>query len=229
MVITASSASAANWWEQMTVCRINNAKCYGSMSAGIDPEIWDAGANKGKGCWGMKYICPEALKTPESNEPILISQTDLNNKNIIKSDYDTDLLSDDGDCFGRRKTTKAGNEVMVNGEYVKVWCNGVLNRPDETLANGDIAYNAPTCSSLKQNGYVAEENGKCFGKYYDENDYYIECGDHNQVKPERIVILNGAEYKKHNYSGPVTVADAEKLYAKMLSVSRSQKNKYFKK
>ena len=231
LIITASAASATNWWDQMTVCRINNNKCYDSMGAGFDPEIWDATGLAGKGCWGMKYICPEALKQG-SNEPVLISQKDLGNETIINPDYNIDQLSDSGDCFGRRKIHPNNrNQVMVNGNYVNVWCDGVLDRPDETLANGDILYDEKqlTCGSLKQNGYVAVENGKCFGKYYDENDYHIECGNDDKVQPKRIVILNGAEYKKHNYSGPITVADAEELFDEMLSVSKKQKNKYFKK
>lgn len=230
LIITASAASAANWWNQPTVCSIINDKCYTNMGAGFDPEIWDATGLAGNGCWGMKYICSEALKQG-SNEPVLIGQKDLGNKTIVNPDYNIDQLSDSGDCFGRRKANKAGNEVMVNGTYVKVWCDGVLNRSDETLANGDILYDEKqlTCGSLKQNGYVAVENGKCFGKYYDENDYHIECGNDDKVQPKRIVILNGAEYKKHNYSGPITVADAEELFDEMLSVSKKQKNKYFKK
>lgn len=231
LIITASSASAANWWDQITVCRINNNKCYDSMGAGFDAEIWDADANSGKGCRGMKYICPEAL-IRESNEPVLISKKDLGNKTIINQDYNIEQLSDSGDCFGRRKIhPNNSNQVMVNGNYVNVWCEGILNRPDETLANGDILYDEQqlTCGSLKQNGYVAATNGKCFGKYYDENDYHIECGNDDKVQPKRIVILNGAEYKKHNYSGPITVADAEELFDEMLSVSKKQKNKYFKK
>lgn len=226
LIITASAASATNWWDQMTVCRINNNKCYDSMGAGFDPEIWDTDA----GCRGMKYICADAL-IQESNEPVLISKKALGNETIINPDYNIEQLSDSGDCFGRRIANKAGNEVKVNGEYVKVWCDGVLDRPDETLANGDILYDEKqlTCGSLKQNRYVAVENGKCFGKYYDENDYHIECGNDDKLQPKRIVILNGAEYKKHNYSGPITVADAEELFDEMLSVSKKQKNKYFKK
>ena len=224
-IVTASSAAAAQWWDKPTVCKISSDKCYTS-SAGYDTEIWDASGNNGKGCWGMKYICAEALQQ-ESNESVLVGKKDITDKNI-NPDFDVNKLSDSGDCFGRRTTNENGNEVKVNGEYVKVWCNGVLNKSDETLANGDIVYGTqPTCNSLKQNGYIAVENGKCFGKYYDETDYHIECGD--KVQPKRIIVLNGAEYKKHNYSGPITVADAEELFDTMFYTSKSQKNKYFKK
>ena len=215
--------AATPWWEQATICRLNPSKCYASMGAGFESEMWDVDAK----CRGMKYICPEALVDEESI-PVLISKKDIDNKSIIKTDYDANLLSESGDCFGRRKTNKNGNEVMIKGEFVKVWCDGVLNKSDETLSNGEVVYGTqPTCNSLKENGYIAAENGKCFGKYYDASNYHIECGDN--VQPERIVVLNGAEYKKHNFSGPVTNAEAEKLFDKMYDISKTQKAQYFKK
>ena len=214
---------SAPWWEQLTVCRMDTTKCYNSMGAGYDSEMWDADAK----CRGMKYICPDAL-VQQTTTATLISRNDVDDKTVIKSDYDTELLSDSGDCFGRRKMNKAGNQVMVNGQYVNVYCNGVLNKSDEILENGEIVYGTqPTCETLKRNGFIATENGKCFGKYYEESEHYIECGQ--GLKPERIIVLNGAQYSTTISDAPKTSADAEKLFKQMQSVSKSQKTQYFKK
>jgi hypothetical protein len=117
---------------------------------------------------------------------------------------------------------------MVNGKYVNVWCNGVLDKSDEDLENGEIVYGTqPTCESLKKDGYIATENGKCFGKYYDTSKYHIEC--EGNLAPERIIILNGAEYSNIMHAGPKNETEAEKIFNKMQSVSKSQKAQYFKK
>ena len=216
-------AVSAPWWEQLTVCRMDTTQCYTGMGAGFDAEMWDADAK----CRGMKYICPDALVS-KTTSATLISRNDINNSSIVKSDYDTSLLSDAGDCFGRRKTNKSGNQVMVNGNYVNVYCDGVLNKSDETLANGEIVYGTqPTCDTLKKNGFVAVENGKCFGKYYDESEHYIQCG--KDLKPEQIIVLNGARLSTVPSNAPKTSAEAEKIFKEMQSISKTQKTQYFKK
>ena len=219
-------AVSAPWWEQLTVCRMDTTQCYTGMGAGFDAEMWDASGNNEKGCWGMKYICAEALQQ-ESNKPVLVAQKDLTDKNI-NPDFDINKLSDSGDCFGRRITNKSGNQVMVNGNYVNVYCDGVLNKSDETLANGEIVYGTqPTCDTLKKNGFVAVENGKCFGKYYDESEHYIQCG--KDLKPEQIIVLNGARLSTVPSNAPKTSAEAEKIFKEMQSISKTQKTQYFKK
>lgn len=219
-------AVSAPWWEQLTVCRMDTTQCYTGMGAGFDAEMWDASGNNEKGCWGMKYICAEALQQ-ESNKPVLVAQKDLTDKNV-NPDFDINKLSDSGDCFGRRRTNKSGNQVMVNGNYVNVYCSGVLNKSDETLANGEIVYGTqPTCDTLKKNGFVAVENGKCFGKYYDESEHYIQCG--KDLKPEQIIVLNGARLSTAPSNAPKTSAEAEKIFKEMQSTSKIQKTQYFKK
>ncbi len=224
IIIFTHQAISLPWWEQITICRIDTTKCYTTMGNGFDTEMWDTYSK----CRGMKYICPDAL-VENTAVPLLVSKKDMNNKNIIKTDYDTELLSENGDCFGRRKTNKSGNEVMVKGDYVKVWCEGVLDYSDETLPNGDILHGTqPTCETLKKNSYAAVENGKCFGKYYDNSTYYIDCVN-NKLQPERIIILNGATYSKNTHLGPTTTTDAERMFDKMESISQAQKSQYFKK
>lgn len=192
------------------------------MGAGFDSEMWDASAN----CRGMKYICPNAL-IKQYDEPTLVSREDINAK-TIKSDYDTNVLGESGDCFGTRKSQ--GTQVMVNSKFVNLYCHGVLDDDaDETLTNGEIVYtNQPTCETLKAKGYIAVENGKCVGKYLDESKYYIQCGT-TGLQPERIVLLNGAEITKTNTAAITTQKAAETLFNKMYSASKDQKAQYFKK
>lgn len=213
------------WWDQITICRIDTTKCYTTMGAGFDPDIWDADA----GCRGMKYICPEAL-IKNTIHPELIGKKQLTDKKIIKSDYNTDLLSETGDCFGRRTSNDTGSQVLVNGKYVNVYCHGVLSKSDEILDNGEIVYDTqPTCETLKQNEYIAAENGKCYGKYLDSSKYHIECSDDlNDLLPERIIVLNGADLIPAT-NNPISSKDADKLFKKMQSVSKKQKEQYFKK
>ena len=218
-----NTGMSAPWWEQPTVCRMDTTRCYTSMGAGFDSEIWDTD----KKCWGMKWVCPDAL-VEKTNTATLISYNDIYDTSVVKSDYNIELLSSDGDCFGRRRMNDTGYQVMVDGEYVNVYCNGVLNKADEILENGEIVYGEqPTCETLKNNGYIAVANGKCFGKYYDESKYYVECGD--ALTPKRIITLNGAQYSATNSSAPRTSTEAAKLFKKMHSISQSQKTQYFKK
>ncbi len=216
-----TNANANQWWLQPTVCKLDTTKCYIANGTGIDSEIWDADSN----CRGMKYICPKAL-SKQTNLPQLMSRTAIEKKTGISSDFDTDLLDASNECFGRRKTNKDGTMAMVNGKYQNIWCTGILNTVDETLSNGEIVYEKqPTCAQLAQDGYAAVLNGKCFGKYYDSARYYIECG--NSLTPNRLIILNGAEYNPSTNTEIATKSDAEKLFEKMYTISQQQKSRYF--
>ncbi len=221
IVCLTATADAADWWNQATVCKYDTTKCYTTMGAGFDSEMWDT---NGK-CRGMKYICPNALKT-QSTQPELIGKNSIAQK--TNTDYDTNVLGETGDCFGKRKTNKTGTQIMVNGEYVNLYCHGVLSDADETLTNGEIVYkNQPTCESLKANAYIAVENGKCVGKSIDDSKYYIDC-DKNLL-PKRLVLLNGAEITTIKSGNEITQNDASKLFDKMYNVSQQQKKEYFKK
>ena len=222
LIVTGTSDAATPWWLRPTVCRLNPTNCYSAMGSGFDAGMWDATAN----CWGLKMICPEALKS-SANAPIAMGKNEIKKGTNINSDFDTDILSSAGDCFGARKTTNNGATILVNGKYVNVYCPGILTNPDEKTENGEIMLSAqPTCTSLAKYGYAAVENGKCFGKYYDSSNYFIECG--TTLLPKRIIVLNGADYTAPGGTTPATASEADKLFDTMYSVSKNQKKKYFK-
>ncbi len=219
-LISAASAAAIPWWEQATVCKLDTTKCYPSMGTGYASELWDSVT----GCWGMKYICPEALLSDEYM-PVPMGRKEISAGTNINKDFNTDILN--GDCFGVRKTTNNGAMASINGEYIPVWCNGILNDVDEYLENGEITYGAqPTCQDLADYGYVATVNGQCYGKYYDPYNYYIEC-DGSSITPSRIIILNGADYMASSDSSPSDESAASKLFDSMQSISESQRKIYF--
>lgn len=221
LMFTPVAFGATPWWERGTICQISPTDCYSHMGTGYDTELWDT-TDK---CWGMKLICPDALIATEY-APVPVSRSDIRAGNKIKSDFDTDELN--GDCFGVRKTVSNGAMAMVNGKYVQVWCNDVpLDSPDEYLPNGVITYaDAPTCAELAEYGYVASENKKCYGKYYDPAQYYIKCSGDNLL-PERIVVLNGADYTMASSDMPADKSAAEDMFDKMESISQKQRSKYF--
>lgn len=220
----APADAATPWWQQPTVCRLNPANCYAGMGMGFDDGMWDATAN----CWGIKMICGEAL-SPAGNSPIAIGKTTIVAGTGINPDFDTNVLN--GDCFGSRKTTANGSMATVGGQSVKVWCNGVLNSADEILATGEITFGAqPTCATLSQNGYVAMLSGRCYGKFYDPNDYYIECTGTSEA-PSRIVMLNGANHivgaSGGSYNYPTTESAAKAMFDMMQSVSATKRSEHF--
>ena len=213
--------AATPWWQQPTVCRLDPTDCYSKMGAGYDAELWDSTSQ----CWGMKLICPDAL-VAEEYQPVAIGRTEIASGNKIKEDFDPDILN--GDCFGVRKTTSNGTMASVNGEYVRVWCNGILDNADEYLPNGEITYGAqPTCSDLAEYGYIAVENNRCYGKYYDMAKYYIECNG-DDIMPSRLIVLNGADYTMSSGNAPADKDAANDIFDKMESVSETQREKYFK-
>ena len=167
------------------------------MGAGYDTELWDATSN----CRGIKMICGAALN-PQSDDATPIGRAEISQGTGINTrDYNINILN--GDCFGSRKTSSNGTTVSLDGKYVNVWCSGVLGAAGydtyEVLENGEIrtlrqinALNIRIARERKADaGYAAVANGRCFGKYYDGNQYFIECG--NDLLPSRLVILNGAD------------------------------------
>lgn len=223
-LVFSTTVFAANtpWWERPTVCKLDPTNCYNVMGTGYDRELWDSGF----GCWGMKIICPEALTTG-ADYPTPMGRNEISKGTNLNKDFDLSILN--GDCFGVRKTKNNGAMASVDGKYVRVWCNGILDNPDEYLENGEITFGTePTCADLANYGYVATENGKCYGKFYDPAKYYIECNS-NEITPSRIIVLNGADY---SYSGGNNITDsssAAKLFDSMEKTSASQREIYFKK
>lgn len=208
------------WWLRPTVCRISPTDCYTAMGAGFDTEMWDATSS----CWGMKYICADALTN--SNTATLMGRAEIARGTGINSDFDTNLLGIDGDCFGRRKTEQNGAIAIINGKPVKVWCNGILDNADEEVANGEISLTTqPTCQTLANNGYVGVINNNCYGKYFDDAKYYIDCS--SGLEPERIIILNNADYDADGTDAPQTQSDADEHFEKMYNASKKQHTKYF--
>jgi hypothetical protein len=217
--------AATPWWLQATVCRVNPNNCYAGMTgAGFDVEMWDANAS----CWGMKMVCPVAT-TADDNMPVMMGKNAIAARNGINVDYDINVL--DGDCFGVRKTSENGTMASVDGRDVRVWCVGVLNNSDETLRNGEITFGTqPSCVDLAVDGWVATLNGKCYGKYYNPRDYYIECAGGGEL-PSRIISLGGARGMtsgdSSNIDYPVDTSAAKSVFDAMQSRSASQKSKYF--
>ena len=220
---TCGANAATPWWDQPTVCKLNPSDCYRGMGTGFDAQMWDDNAK----CWGMKFICPDAIKTP-SDEPVAMGRNDIAAGKNINPDFDVTLLSANDACFGRRKTADGGTIASLNGKYVNVWCSGILDNPDEFLDNGEITYGTqPTCTQLAEYGYAAVENGKCYGKYYDPSKYYLDCG--TNISPDYIIVLNGADYNYTSTNAPTTQSAADAKFDTMYTVSQQQKSKYFKK
>lgn len=220
-IITVPMAHGAiPWWERPTICRLDPTNCYPNMTVGYDSGMWDADGN----CWGLKYICPEAL-TNGKTDAVLMEKDDIATNRNISADFDTNVLN--GDCFGVRKTASNGAQASLNGKYVNVWCNGILENPDEELQYGEITYgSAPNCKTLAEIGYVGILNGRCYGKYYDPSQYYIDCGAGSNELPNQLIVLNGADYLAPMDGAPATQAEADTLFDRMYSVSQTQRNNY---
>lgn len=228
-VVTASHGASTPWWLRPTVCRLNPSTCYKNMTNGYfidigNSETWDVSGN----CWGLKLICADALQNATGTDPVPMERADIAAKKNIRSDFDTDKLSMDGDCFGRRITSSDGSMAYVDKTYVPIWCPGILSNPDEFLENGEIETNInnqPKCTELADMGYAAIDTGKCYGKYFDSSQYYIECG--TKMQPSRIIILNGADTNAPQDGAPATLTDAERVFESMYQTSVEQRKKYF--
>ncbi|MBO4625650.1 MAG: hypothetical protein J5679_00025 [Alphaproteobacteria bacterium] len=213
------------WWDQDTICRINPSKCYPDMTGNgyfynkYDSLSWDDTSK----CWGKKYICPQALKDTTATERVAMDRTDISDSSLINTtDFDTTILNED--CFGVRKSRNGGAEVSVGGTFKKVWCDGVLgelgiNSADITaLENGEIVTQDITCGALAAKGYIGKTptENKCYGKYYDEMEYRIEC----DASEPTLFVLNGADpdsvSSDPTKQPPQTESDAEALFTKMI-------------
>ncbi|MCL2331128.1 MAG: hypothetical protein FWC61_01120 [Proteobacteria bacterium] len=235
-VVFQAGGATTPWWLQATICQINPSKCYAAMGKGYafdtsDVSTWDITSN----CWGKKLICGDAL-TPAGFyiNPRAMTKTEIAAGTGISSDFDISVLGPTNDCFGARKTASGGSQVMAGGTMVNVWCMGVLSNPDERVANGEIIYPTsapqPTCASLAADGYVAILNGSCYGKYFDPNQYFIECVS-GQLLPTRVVALNGADAYIGATSSSVTYptdqAAADALFNAMQQTAAGLRSSHF--
>lgn len=222
--------AATSWWEQDTVCRINPSTCYTNMGIGYEPAFWD---NTSK-CWGQKYVCTDALSETykqahhPTDERIAMIRTDIKSPNI-SADFDTTVLNINDNCFGVRKTQGGGSKASVNGRFVRVWCNDILddlNIDNEELENGKIISGPdatePECDVLATHGYVAIENGKCYGRYYDESQYRIQCDGGVAT----LIVLNGSDGTTGS-SDITTMVQANARFTEMLQNARNQHKTYF--
>lgn len=219
-----AGAASIPWWQQPTICKLDTTNCYSNMyGAGYETGMWDSGSS----CWGLKLICPEALISTSERYPVPMEKADISKGKNINKDFDTNKLNND--CFGARKTNNDGTKVYVNGELVNVWCNGILMDVDENLSNGEITYGPqPTCEELAIDGYIGILNKRCYGKYYDPSNYFIECTS-KELLPSRIIKLNGADYMAPSGSYPKDKSEATDLFNKMYENSKKQYDKYFEK
>ena len=210
------------WWERErnggTICQIDETLCYRTLTAGIDEE-WDSNG----ACRGRKYICANAL-TSGGNEPVAMERATISAGTDILSDFDTNVYVANENCYGARKIKNDGSMVSVDGNYVRVWCNGILENPaDETLPNGGQFTTGPqpTCTELAEQNIAAILNGKCYGKRYNSANYAINC---NGDAPQ-LILLNGANYNPTGRG--LTSSDASSAFNSMVSTSATQRGIYF--
>ncbi|MBQ0013155.1 MAG: hypothetical protein KBS86_01100 [Proteobacteria bacterium] len=226
--------SGGDWWKRIgpSVCRVNTQTCYSNMKTNAycssigNPECWDADAN----CWGKKYICENALSrssNPEVSNSLTKSQ--IASGKFVNSDFDVNTESNG--CFGVRKTYDNGSYALVNGNKARVWCNDVPLNSNEIdyVKTGKIVLDGdePTCESLSQDGFAAIKNGSCWGKQYNNSEYYIDCKA-NILEPYRIIILNNAPYDDRASTEGDMYETLKNKWQTMLKTSKSQHDKYFK-
>ena len=218
-----------------SICRLIPTKCYNTtMGNGYlyDTSVsasWDITSN----CWGKKYICADALTDEYVRDHIIVdNRAALGRAEIApatNADFDLTVLN--GDCFGTRMAKEGGAQIKVDGNYVNVWCYGVLDdlRSEdilisETFENGDITTTQPSCGQLATHGYVNIPNGKCYGKYYNQDEYNIYCTNGNPT----LVILNGVDVENIVDTDIKTKSAAESRFRTMYENAQVLHKKYFK-
>jgi len=228
--VTSVAAAGTEWWAQDTICRPVSNKCYTLMGTGYNTGFWDTSYS----CWGMKYVCGNAIG---KTKKVLADMGKIQDLQSNYTDFDFASLDTANRCFGVRKTKDNGSKAMVKGEYVNVYCKGVIDDTVESTANGEITSNykstggQPTCKDLANNGWLKTLNGKCYGKKYPLPDYFIEC-DANQAANTRVIVLNGAANYIVNNDGtssgnyPTKSEQANSVFDEMITVA--QKNHYEK-
>ena len=229
------------------ICKLIPTKCYTTMGAGYlynannpEPDSWDITSN----CWGKKYICAEALTATYRQEhninSIVADPVALGRKEIAvatnSEDFDMTILN--GDCFGSRIVKDGGAQMKVDGNYVNVWCSGVLddvnmaikNGPnikiDNTFDNGDITLGTqPTCTQLADAGYVNIQNGRCYGKNYDTDEYAILCDAGGNPS---LVVLNGVDRDNITATDIKTKTQANERLETMYINAKKLHKQYFR-
>lgn len=211
---------ATDWWNHDTICTIDETRCYASSTPGLDTSF-ETGWDISGGCRGKKYICPDALNASVT-EPVTMERADIINGTGIISDFDTNVYVSGNNCYGARKSKNGGAMALQNGNYVRVWCNGILSNPIAELANGEISSDPqPTCAALAADGFAAVLNGKCYGKYYNPDKYAINCNGETPT----LVILNGANYNPNGRG--MGQSDADSIFKDMVATSTNQRNSHF--
>ena len=221
-MVSSTAFGITDWWNRDTICTIDETRCYNASTAGVDFSF-DTGWDISGGCRGKKYICANALTTG-ATERTAMERADINSSNNINPDFDTTAYVSGEDCYGARKSKNGGAMVMLNGNYVRVWCPGILSSPTEELTYGEITNGAqPTCSNLAADNYAAILNGKCYGKYYSPDNYAIDCNGDVPM----LVLLNGANYNPGGRG--MGQSDANALFGSMVTTSAGQRGIYFNK
>ncbi len=221
-MVSSTAFGITDWWNRDTICTIDETRCYNASIAGVDFSF-DTGWDISGGCRGKKYICANALTTG-ATERTAMERADINAGTNINSDFDTNTYVSGEDCYGARKSKNGGAMVMLNGDYVRVWCNGILSSPTEELGYGEITNGTqPTCSNLAQDNFAAILNGKCYGKYYNPDNYAIDCNGDVPM----LILLNGANYNPGGRG--MNQADANALFGSMVTTSAGQRGIHFNK
>lgn len=214
-------AKATEWWLRPTLCQPSNAFCYPSIEGAGFTDEWDSGAV----CRGKKIVCDDALNADCDSMDGSYSKAEISNSAIINVDFDVSILDSRPDkrCFGVRRTRNNGTSASVNGNWVNVWCAGVLDAPDESLATGYIITSGqqPDCEELKYRGYIGILNGQCYGRpSYPASDFYLQC-ETGRLLPTTIVKLGGAgaddiQIMDTKPSYPITEVDAAVMFNAMI-------------
>lgn len=219
-IISGAAFGATDWWNRDTICTIDETRCYNAQTPGIDFSF-ETGWDVSGGCRGKKYICPNAL-TAGGYDPVAMERAAIANGTGIIADFDTSVYVANNNCYGARKSKNGGAMVSVNGEYVRVWCNGILSNPTEELQYGEITNGAqPTCTALAADNFAAVLNGKCYGKYYNPDNYAIDCNGEVPV----LILLNGANYNPTGRG--ITQSDANSTFGSMVTTSAGQRGIHF--